>query len=94
MNTLLITIGVICIFVLFMLGRGGRWFSNSPFWGTYKNKNRPNFGIIWVGWFVSNMLGLIDSLIGLCSLCLLYPNLQMKWLFYWSKIEIESKRNK
>jgi len=59
---------------------------------TFKNKNSPPFALIWLGWIICSVLGIIDGIINISTLCFYFPNLQMKWIFWWSEKQLKFKR--
>ena len=56
---------------------------------TFKNKNRPHFFLIWIGWFVGGLCDIIDGLVNTLTLCFYYPNLGMKWRFWICKKQLK-----
>lgn len=63
------------------------------FLGTFKNKNRPPFILIWLGWMIGAILQIIDGVIVLLTLGMVFSNFSFKWALwnarktndYWRK---------
>jgi hypothetical protein len=68
----------------------------SPLIGTFKNKNRPPFILVWLGWVISSLLGIVDGICNILTLCFWFPNFQFRFIFWNSKKQLtfNIKKNK
>ena len=60
----------------------------------FKNKNRANFFLIWIGWFVRGILDIVDGIVNSVTLCFYNPNLSMKWVFWITLKQYKSRKLK
>ena len=58
------------------------------FIGTFRNKDRPPFIIIWLGWMISSFLGIIDGILNIISLGMWFPGFQMEFVFWNAKFQL------
>ncbi len=55
---------------------------------TFKNKNRPDFILLWLGWMIGNFADVVVGLIGIMTFCIYRPNWDMEIRFWWSRFII------